>query len=294
VPNIAFIGLGAMGVPIASNIASAGNKLSVFDISEAACSKLAALGARVGTDAADAARGCDYAITMLPTSVEVRDSLLGPNGACAGLNAGAMVIDMTTGSVGDFFKLRLDLQKLGFRLVDSPVGRGSDEAAARKILFMSGGSDEEIAEITPLLAPLCEELIHCGPAGNGLKTKIINNYLATVSVVATAEALALADAAGLDRNFLTTLWTRTVAGRGALATVYPQKAFAGDFTPGFSARLARKDLKLALEFSEQYGIPLSTGAAARQVFSLQQAQGRLDEDWTAILDVLTKLAEKPA
>ncbi|NDG39804.1 MAG: hypothetical protein EBY28_10570 [Betaproteobacteria bacterium] len=90
-------------------------------------------------------------------------------------------------------------------------------------------------------------------------------------------------------DFLRSLWKRTVAGRGALETVYPGKAFVGDFEPGFSARLARKDLKLAQELGEQYGLPLATGAAAREMFTLQQAQGRIDEDWTALLDVLERL-----
>ena len=101
-------------------------------------------------------------------------------------------------------------------------------------------------------------------------------------------------AAGLDRDFLRSLWKRTVAGRGALETVYPGKAFVGDFEPGFSARLARKDLKLAQELGEQYGLPLATGAAAREMFTLQQAQGRIDEDWTALLDVLERLGSPPA
>ena len=292
--NIAFFGLGAMGAPIATNLIQAGNRLSVFDLSSTACERLAGFGARIGASPADTVQGCDFVVTLLPTSVEVGQALEGPDGALTAAREGTIFIDMTTGAPADFMRLHSRLGSLGMTLIDSPIARGPDYAAAKAILFLVGGETAEIERIRPVLAPVCEEVVHCGPAGNGLKTKIINNYLATVSVVATAEALALAHAAGLDRNFLTTLWTRTVAGRGALATVYPQKAFAGDFTPGFSARLARKDLKLALEFSEQHGVPLSTGAAARQVFSLQQAQGRLDEDWTAILDVLTQLAEKPA
>jgi 3-hydroxyisobutyrate dehydrogenase-like beta-hydroxyacid dehydrogenase len=155
-----------------------------------------------------------------------------------------------------------------------------------------GGEAEDIDRIRPVLAPVCEEVVHCGPAGSALKTKILNNYLATVSVVANAEALALASAAGLDRDFLRTLWKRTVAGRGALETIYPGKAFAGDFTPGFSARLARKDLKLAQELGVHYGVPLATGAAAREMFTLQQTQGRIDEDWSALLDILERMAHR--
>jgi 4-hydroxybutyrate dehydrogenase/sulfolactaldehyde 3-reductase len=287
--TIAFFGLGAMGGPIATNLARDGHRLSVFDLSRDACRRLADAGARVGTSAADTARGCEFVITLLPTSREVGATLEGPEGALATAPKGAVFVDMTTGALADFQRLHREVRARGMTLVDSPIARGPDYAAERKNLFLVGGDAAEIDRIRPVLGPVCEEIVHCGPAGSALKTKIINNYLASVSVVANAEALALARAAGLDRDFLRTLWKRTVAGRGALETVYPGKALAGDYTPGFSARLARKDLQLAQALGEEYGLPLLTGAAAREMFTLQQSAGRIDEDWTALLDVLERL-----
>lgn len=279
-----------MGSPIATNLIAAGNKLAAYDLSPSACARLADAGARIGQSPADAATGCDFVITLLPTSVEVRQVLAGSDGALSAANPGATFIDMTTGALADFMELHREVISRGMTLVDSPIARGPDYAAVKANLFLVGGENEDIDRIRPVLGPVCEEIVHCGPAGSALKTKIINNYLASVSVVANAEALALARAAGLDREFLRTLWKRTVAGRGALETVYPGKAFSGDYTPGFSARLARKDLKLAQELGEQYGVPLSTGAAALDMFTLQQAQGRIDEDWTALLDILERLS----
>ena len=290
--NIAFFGLGAMGSPIATNLLRAGHQLRVYDLSPAACARLAEAGASVGADPADTVRGCDIVVTLLPTSVEVRQTLVGVNGvkgALAAASPGTIFVDMSTGALADFMQLRDRVAEQGAVLVDCPIARGPDHAAAKTILLLMGGDAALVDRLRSVFAPVCEELIHCGPAGNALKTKIINNYLAAVSVVANAEALALARAAGLDRDFLRSLWKRTVAGRGALETVYPGKAFVGDFEPGFSARLARKDLKLAQELGEQYGLPLATGAAAREMFTLQQAQGRIDEDWTALLDVLERL-----
>ena len=292
--NIAFFGLGAMGHPIATNLLAAGNRVAVFDRSPLACERLAGAGARVGNDAADTVREAEFIITLLPTSVEVGEVLDGPRGGLAGAAAGAMFIDMTTGALADFMARHRDIRARGMSLIDAPIARGPDYAAARQNLFLVGGDAAEIARLRPVLGPVCEEVIHCGPAGAALKTKIINNYLAGVSVVANAEALALAAAAGLDRDFLRGLWKRTVAGRGALETVFPGKALAGDFTPGFSARLATKDLALAQSLGEHYGVPLATGAAAREMFALQGARGRLDEDWTALLDVLERGATPPA
>ena len=293
--NIAFFGLGAMGSPIATNLLRAGHQLRVYDLSPAACARLAEAGASVGADPADTVRGCEIVVTLLPTSVEVRQTLVGVNGvngvngALAAASPRTVFVDMSTGALADFMQLRDRVAEQGAVLVDCPIARGPDHAAAKTILLLMGGDALLVDRLRGVFAPVCEELIHCGPAGNALKTKIINNYLAAVSVVANAEALALARAAGLDRDFLRSLWKRTVAGRGALETVYPGKAFVGDFEPGFSARLARKDLKLAQELGEQYGLPLATGAAAREMFTLQQAQGRIDEDWTALLDVLERL-----
>ena len=291
--NIAFFGLGAMGAPIAANLARDGHRLSVFDLSAAACARLAALGARVGADPADTARECEFVVTLLPTAREVRETLDGPRGALSAAPKGAVFVDMTTGAIADFLRLHRELGARGMTLVDSPIARGPDYAAERRNLFLMGGEAADLDRLRPVLGPVCEEIVHCGPAGSALKTKIINNYLASVSVVANAEALALARAAGLDREFLRSLWKRTVAGRGALETVYPGKALAGDYTPGFSARLARKDLQPAQALGEEFGVPLLTGAAAREMFTLQQAVGRLDEDWTALLDVLERLPARP-
>ena len=290
--NIAFFGLGAMGTPIARNLAQEGHQLAVYDLSAAACSRVTGDAVRVGQSPADTASGCDVIITLLPTATEVRQTLQGPQGALTTAAKGATFIDMSTGALADFLQLHGEITQLGMTLIDCPIARGPDYAAARQNLFLVGGEVADIDRIRPVLAPVCEEVVHCGPAGSALKTKIINNYLASVSVVANAEALALASAAGLDRDFLRTLWKRTVAGRGALETIYPGKAFAGDFTPGFSARLARKDLKLAQELGEHYGVPLATGAAAREMFTLQQTQGRIDEDWSALLDILERMAHR--
>lgn len=287
--QIAFFGLGAMGLPIATNLAREGHQLAVYDISAQACKQLTGQNVRLGDNPADTARGCEFVITLLPTSVEVRDTLCGPQGALNDVSANAVFIDMSTGALADFMSLHQQIAAQSMTLIDCPIARGPEYAAARQNLFLVGGESADVDRIRPLLAPVCEEVIHCGLAGSGLKTKIINNYLAAVSVVANAEALALAKAVGLNRDFLRNLWKRTVAGRGALETIYPGKAFANDFTPGFSARLARKDLKLAQELGMQYSVPLATGAAAWEMFALQQTQGRIDEDWSALLDVLERM-----
>jgi 4-hydroxybutyrate dehydrogenase/sulfolactaldehyde 3-reductase len=290
--NIAFFGLGAMGAPIANNLASEGHHLAVFDTNPQACSRISGPHVRIGNNPADTAQGCDFVITLLPTSSELKQVICGPEGAIRASTRNTVFIDMSTGSLADFMELHADITAQEMSLIDSPIARGPEYAAARQNLFLVGGEKSEIDRIYPILAPICEEVVHCGEAGSALKTKIINNYLASVSVVANAEALALASAVGLNRDFLRNLWKRTVAGRGSLETIFPNKAFIGDFTPGFSARLARKDLYLAQELGEKFGVPMTTGTAAIEMFTLQQTKGRIDDDWSALLDILQDMSKK--
>ena len=286
--TIGFVGLGAMGTPIAINLLRAGNQLAVYDLNASACERLVREGARRVSAPAEAAQGCEVFITLLPTSVEVAQVLEGEAGALSSAARGTLFIDMGTGRYDDFMRLRSQAATFGQTLIDSPIARGPDFAAAREILFLVGAEAEELERARAVLHPVCEEVVDCGPPGSGLKTKIINNYLAAVSVAANAEALALADAVGLDRDFLRTLWKRTVAGRGALETVFPTKALVGDYSPGFSARLARKDLHLAQALGQAQGLGMLSGAAAQALFDLQDRAGRIDEDWTALLDVLQR------
>ncbi len=290
--RIAFIGLGAMGLPIAQNLIRCGHTLSVYDINPRSTHSIDSSQARVCNNVVEAVNNCEFVITLLPTSNEVNEILIGEKGILNHVEKKCIFIDMTTGDVEDFLKLRKIVKSKNMHFIDSPIARGPDYAARKEILFLVGGENYEVGLIRPILEPICEEVIHCGNAGSGLKTKIINNYLASVNVVAIAEALALAKAAGLDRNSLRKLWARTVAGRGALETVYPGKAFSNDFTPGFSAKLARKDLQLAQVLGNQYGKYLFTGEAAHKMFDLQESSGGIDLDWTALLPILEKISHK--
>jgi 4-hydroxybutyrate dehydrogenase / sulfolactaldehyde 3-reductase len=286
--KVGFIGLGTMGKHMARNVINGGHETAVYDISDDALQAFHNADARLATSPADAAEGADVVITVLPSSPHVREASLGADGIAETLSKNALMIDMTTGRVADFGALAEEFDARGLRIIDAAIGRTPTHAEAGTILAMIGGSEAEVEEARPVLDTMCEEVIHCGPRGTGVTTKVINNYMAIVGVVVVAEALALGAKAGLDRDLLVRVIQSTVATNGAIQTVYPMKALAGDSTPLSSATawVAHKDVGLALDLGSDLGVPLLTGAGARQAYAVQQSAGRMDEDMSMLLDVL--------
>lgn len=287
--NIAFIGLGTMGAPMARNLLKGGHALAVFDVSERAVAPFRNLACRVAASPRDAAQGAQAVMTMLPDSAHVREALLGPQGACASLAPGALVIEMSTIAASASLELAREVGRMGYRMIDAPVGRTPRDAAAGTLLVIAGGSAEDVAEARPLFECLADSIVHAGPQGHGIRLKLVNNYMATVGAVLTAEALTLANKAGLDRAVTVKVLSSTTAGRGHLIVNYPRKVLAGDVTPDFPMRMAVKDVGHALALGTEVGSPLMLGAIAREMFSLADPWGRADEDWTAVLLLMEDL-----
>ncbi|MBZ8131852.1 NAD(P)-binding domain-containing protein [Afifella sp. IM 167] len=281
-PCVAFIGLGVMGDPMARNVAAAGFPLTVCDGNPAVREAFARDGFDVAETAAAAARGADIVITILPTSGIVRDVVFGQRGAVATARPGALFIDMTTGSAREIVRLGADLAEKGFRLIDAPVGRSRREAVAGKLLAMVGGAEADVAEATPVLSAMADEIVHAGALGCGLRLKLTNNYMAMVNHVLTGEVLALAVAAGLDLPLAVKVMSTTSAGRGQLLTNYPKKVLAGDVTPDFSIEMGIKDLTMALELAEDVAGKACFGELSRRIFEKARAAGFGGQDCTSI------------
>jgi len=288
--NIAFIGLGTMGGPMARNLVKGGHSLAVFDVSKRAVEPFKALGCRISDSPRDAAAGAQAIITMLPDSAHVRDVLLGALGACSSLVGGALVIEMSTIAASASLALAGELGRLGYRMIDAPVGRTPRDAAAGTLLIIAGGAAEDIAEARPLFECLGDTIVHAGPQGHGIKLKLVNNYMSTIGSLLTAEALTLANKAGLDRAVTVRVLSSTTAGRGQLIVNYPKKVLAGDVTPDFPLHMAHKDVSHALALGSELGSPLMLGAIARELFALAKPWGRGEEDWTAMLLLLEDLS----
>jgi 4-hydroxybutyrate dehydrogenase/sulfolactaldehyde 3-reductase len=280
--TIGFVGLGTMGAPMARNLIRAGFTVRGFDINSDARAGLARDGALDAASPAEAARGADCTITMVPDSPQVEEALLGENGIAKTLAKGAVHIEMSTIAPAATDRFIAALGERGIDMVDAPVGRSPQHAVEGKLLIMAGATPDVLARVRPILERLGDTIIHCGPPGMGSRTKVVNNFLSVTINVTTAEALTLAERSGLDPEVARSVMLGTVAGQGHLGTTYPAKVLRGDHSPGFMIDLAYKDLGLALDLAHQVGVPVPTAEAARPVYDRARREGHGREDWSAL------------
>ncbi len=284
--RIGFVGVGVMGMPMALNLIKAGHRVRAFDISPDAMEAVRQHGAEQAQSPKHAAEGADFVITMLPTGQHVAEAVFGSQGVAEALASNALLIDMSTGLPSQFDALVGRLETQNRQAIDAPVGRTSKEAEQGTLLIMVGGDTESVDLARPVLDCLGDTVIHCGPAGAGIRTKLVNNYLSIVSNVVVAEALAIAEGAGLDRDTVIRVLMGTTAGQGHLGTTYPVKVLADDLEPGFMVDLALKDLGLALRMTAEHDSPDVMGSAALPVYETAHHQGLGRLDWTVIYEMV--------
>lgn len=282
--RIGFIGLGAMGKGMASNLQNKGFQLNVFDISPAPVGVLVQLGATEAASIAELTAASDIVVTMLPGSPEVEAVVLGEGGVRAHGREGMLLLDMSTVDPVTTDTLAAKLDQSGMAMVDAPVGRLAQHANAGESLFMVGASDADLARVRPLLEAMGTTIHHCGAVGSGMRTKLVNNYLAIVSCQMNAEVLTLSARFGLDLQTTLDVIHGTTATNGQLKINYATKVLTGDIEPGFAIDLAHKDLTLIVNAANQVKVPLPIAAAARESVSLARSTKFHDKDFSALLD----------
>ncbi len=282
--RVGFIGLGRMGKPMAANLQRKGFELTVFDIDEPPMAVLVQLGARQAASAAEAAENSDVVVTMLPGPPEVEAVVMGTDGVFANARPGTLVMDMSTVDPATTDMLAARAADQGIGMVDAPVGRLASHADAGESLFMVGASDADFARVRPLLEAMGTAIHHCGAVGSGIRTKLVNNFLAIVSCQMNAEALALASRFGLDLKSTLDVVHGTTATNGQLKVNFAAKVLTGDIEPGFTIDLAHKDLTLIVNAANAAKVPLPIAAAARESLSLARTTPYRTKDFSALLD----------
>jgi len=282
--TIGFIGLGAMGQGMALNLRRKGLCLAVHDVRPEPVATLTAAGAEDGGSIAGIARGCTVIITMLPGSTEVQEAILGADGVMTNAAPGTLVMDMSTVDPDTTDRIAQRLQASGMRFVDAPVGRLASHAAAGQSLFMVGAQPDDFAEVRPLLEAMGTTIHHCGPPGTGIRTKLVNNFLAIGLCQMNAEALTLAARFGLDLQTTLDVLNGTTATNGQLKLNYMTKVLRGDVEPGFTIDLAHKDMSLVVNAANAAKVPLPCAAIVRESLSLARAGGFGGKDFSALLD----------
>ena len=285
--RIAFIGLGNMGGPMAANLVKAGHDVVGVDLSPDMRAAAAREGVTASEDAVAAAAGADVVVTMLPAGRHVLGvwERFGPK-------PGALWIDSSTIDVESARKAHEIAAAKGARSVDAPVSGGVGGAKGATLTFMCGGADDAFAAARPILEAMGKRIVHCGAAGAGQAAKICNNMILGVTMIATAEAFALAEKLGLSHQALFDV-ASTSSGQSWSLTSYcpvpgpvPASPANNGYKPGFAAALMLKDLKLSQEAAAASGAATPLGAAAAALYEAFNAGGGADRDFSGIIEFL--------
>ena len=287
--DVAFIGLGNMGLPMALNLVRAGHGVMGFDLSPAAREAAAAAGLALADSALDGVRRAQVVVTMLPAGRHVWavwEEIVGA------VPEGALLIDSSTVDVESARAVHEMAGAQGLLALDAPVSGGTGGAVAGALTFMCGGTAEAFAAGKPVLEAMGKRIVHCGGAGAGQAAKVCNNMILGATMVATCEAFVLAEKLGLDHQALFDV-VSTSSGQSWSTTSYcpvpgpvPASPANNGYKPGFAAALMLKDLLLSQEAAASAGAVTPMGAAAAGLYQRFVAEGSGEVDFSGIIGFL--------
>src|SRR5690349_22654749 len=293
--NIAFIGLGNMGGPMAANLVKAGHKVVAFDLVAASRDQARADGAAVAESAASSVKGAEIVITMLPAGKHVLSVW---NEVVPAMTRGALIIDCSTIDVESSKQAHALAAKHGVASVDAPVSGGTGGAKGATLTFMCGGEDKAFAAARPVLEKMGKKIVHCGGAGAGQGVKICNNMVLAISMIAAGEAFALAEKLGLSHQAVFDVMS-TSSGQCWALTSYcpvpgpvPTSPANNDYRPGFASALMVKDLTLAQDAAKATGAATPLGKQAQEMYKAFDTAGNGGVDFSGIIQHGRRLAGK--
>ncbi len=285
--KVGFIGLGAMGRPMALHLLEAGHELSVYARRAEAAQPLVDAGATRRATPAEVAAASEVVFTMVTTGADVEAVALGEGGIIHGARAGTVLVDMGTIPPDTARRIAAKLAERGIEAIDAPVSGGEVGARNATLAIMAGGKAEVLARVRPLLEKLGKTLVHVGPSGAGQVAKACNQMIMVSCIEAVAEAMLLAQRAGADPEKVRLALAGGSAGSRVLE-VFGAKMTARDFKAGVEARLHHKDFGILLNEAVSLGAPLPVAAQVWQQLNALMAQGRGREDTSVLLKVLER------
>ncbi len=290
--NIGFIGLGNMGLPMLRNLLKAGHKVCAYDIVASARDAATQDGASSASEPAGVLEDADAVITMLPAGEHVQGIYLGKDGLLSRCKTKPIFIDCSTIDVGAARDVARAASDAGLDMIDAPVSGGVGGAAAGTLTIMVGGSDAAFARAKPFLEPLSRLVVHAGGSGNGQAAKACNNMILGITMIGVCEAFVLGEKLGLDHDKLFEV-TANATGQCWTISSYcpvpgpvPTSPANNDYKAGFTAAMMLKDLKLAQQAALASGASTPLGAEAQSIYSLFNAAGYGDMDFSGIIRFL--------
>ena len=288
--KIAFIGLGNMGGGMAANQAKAGHEVAAFDLSQAALDRAAAAGCGPVASVAEAVKDAEVVITMLPAGPHVlkvySEQIIGA------APTSALLLDCSTIDVDTARKVATLATDAGYVFADAPVSGGTVAADAGTLAFMVGCPAEDFARIEQALEPMSRATMRAGDHGTGQAAKICNNMILGATMIATCEAVALAEKLGLDPVKFFDITSKSSGQSWSVTTYYPWPGPVPtapsnrDYDGGFATAMMLKDLKLAQDAAARAGASTPLGAQAEALFQLFDGLGYGGRDFSGILQML--------
>lgn len=289
--RVGFIGLGAMGLPMAKRVVGAGYQtFSTVHKRREPADELAALGAQLLSSPAEVARASDVVITIVPADAELKLVALGRDGLLEGFSPGKILIDMTTATAMSLQEVEKSLAAAGGRVLDAPVSGGTPAAAQGTLTIMVGGEADLLEECRPLLETMGTRIIHVGPVGQGKVVKMINQVMAALHLLTIGEAFALGVKCGADPQVLYEVIKVSSGYSKMMDLRLPDFLLAGHFEPGFKLDLMKKDINLAVDSAKAAGVPLVLTAEAARIFAAASAAGKGGADFSAAAQFLAEMA----
>ncbi|MGH7365113.1 MAG: NAD(P)-dependent oxidoreductase [Candidatus Rokuibacteriota bacterium] len=288
--QIGFIGLGNMGAPMAGRLLDGGYALVVNDIRQDTARPLLARGAAWAASPAEVAAAARTVITILPTSREVREVLLGAKGLLDALRPGSLVLEMTSADPSATRELEREAAARGSALIDAPVSGGVRGAVEGTLAIMVGGAPAQLERARPLLARMGKNIFHAGPVGAGHAIKLVNNMCSGGILALTIEALVVAARAGVDPARAVDIIQASSGRSNASDYKLPRFILNGGFDAGFAIRLMMKDLDGYGRLAQEAGVPSPVARAAAEIYRLAMARGMGEQDHTAIARMIEEWA----
>jgi 3-hydroxyisobutyrate dehydrogenase-like beta-hydroxyacid dehydrogenase len=290
--RIGIVGAGMMGHGIAKNLVEKGFPLAVRGHrSRAPIDDLVGRGATEVKTNADLARASDIVILCVTGAPQVEEVVFGPDGVAGAARPGTIVVDTSTSEPATTAKVREALAKLDVRFVDAPLARTPVEAEQGRLNTMVGADDATFAELKPVFAAYCENIVHAGPPGHGIVLKLINNFIAQAICTATAEALATAAKSGLSIRKLHEVISAGAVNSGLFQMIVGRMLEDGDLAGlKFTIVNATKDLRYYTHFTESMMIPSVMGEAVHQSLVTANALGFGDKYVPSLVEAQEKLA----
>jgi 3-hydroxyisobutyrate dehydrogenase-like beta-hydroxyacid dehydrogenase len=289
--KVGFIGLGQMGRHMAASVIRGGRDLVAFDLRpEARDDELLAAASWAGS-ARGVAEQSEIVITSLPAPPQVEAAVYGPEGVLAGLRPGSWYVDMSTSTPNQIREIAAKAEKQGIGVLDAPVAGGIRGARLGTLTVMVGGPTDVYEACLPVLATIGRQIIHVGGTGAGHAAKLVNNMMSIVNGLTAMEAMVVGVKAGLDPNKLLEV---VEAGTGAsdALRIIRYVVLRGNFDPAkFALALAAKDLRLAVEYAEELGVPVHVVSGASEALSNAERSGLADLDWSSYITPIETAAE---